>query len=55
LWSVDDPYLYKAVTQISNNKKLYDEYTTTFGIRYFDFDPDKGFSLNGKHLKIFGV
>ncbi|MDI3321823.1 beta-galactosidase GalB [Pinibacter soli] len=55
LWSVDRPYLYKAVTQILENGKVIDEYTTTFGVRYFNFDIDKGFFLNGKHLKIRGV
>ena len=55
LWSVDKPVLYKAVTQLSNNGKIVDEYTTTFGIRYFNFDVDNGFSLNGKHIKINGV
>jgi beta-galactosidase len=55
LWSVDDPYLYKVVTQIVFNGKVVDEYTTTFGIRYFIFDSEKGFSLNGKPFKIIGV
>lgn len=55
LWSVDRPYLYKAVTQIVDNGKVADEYTTPFGIRYFSFDADKGFFLNGKHVKINGV
>jgi beta-galactosidase len=55
LWSVEDPYLYKAVTQIISYGKVIDEYTTTFGIRYFSFDVDNGFSLNGKRLKINGV
>ena len=61
LWSTDRPYLYTAVTRIYINgadngqKKLEDEYTTTFGIRYFNFDADKGFSLNGKPMKILGV
>ncbi|HTG54617.1 MAG TPA: glycoside hydrolase family 2 TIM barrel-domain containing protein, partial [Niabella sp.] len=32
-----------------------DEYSSTFGIRYFDFDVDNGFSLNGEYLKILGV
>ena len=27
-------------------------HTTTFGIRYFNLDVDKGFSLNGKSFKI---
>ncbi len=55
LWSTEDPYLYKAVTQIISNGKVIDEYATTFGIRYFTFDAEKGFSLNGKPMKIFGV
>ncbi len=55
LWSVDHPYLYRAVTSLTSAGKLVDEYTTQFGIRYFNFDADKGFSLNGKSLKILGV
>ena len=55
LWSVNDPYLYKLLTQVSVNGKVVDEYTTSFGIRYFKFDKDSGFSLNGQPLKILGV
>jgi beta-galactosidase len=55
LWSVDHPYLYKAVTRIISNGKVVDEYTTPFGIRYFSFDSQKGFLLNGKRVKINGV
>jgi beta-galactosidase len=55
LWSVEKPYLYKAVTQVLVGKNVIDEYTTTVGIRYFNFDADKGFSLNGKPMKILGV
>ncbi|MEP6950289.1 MAG: beta-galactosidase GalB [Ginsengibacter sp.] len=55
LWSVDAPYLYKAVSQVIVNGNVADTYETTFGIRYFNFDSDKGFSLNGKSLKILGV
>jgi beta-galactosidase len=55
LWSVEKPYLYKAVTKVLVGKAVTDEYTTPFGIRYFNFDADKGFSLNGKHFKILGV
>jgi beta-galactosidase len=55
LWSVDRPYLYKAVIRIFSHGKLIDEVTENFGIRYFHFDKDKGFFLNGKHLKIKGV
>ena len=55
LWSVERPVLYRAVTQIYQKNKLLDEYTTPFGVRYFSFDPDSGFSLNGKIMKIYGV
>jgi beta-galactosidase len=55
LWSVDNPYLYKAVTQLLSNGKVVDEYTTSFGIRSFEFDIDKGFLLNNKPVKILGV
>ncbi|MEO5591414.1 MAG: beta-galactosidase GalB [Chitinophagaceae bacterium] len=55
LWSVEHPYLYKAVTELLVNGKTTDTYTTVFGIRYFNFDADNGFSLNGKPVKIIGV
>ncbi len=55
LWSIEKPYLYKAVITIYQNNILIDNYTTTFGIRYFNFDVDKGFSLNGIPTKIKGV
>jgi len=55
LWSDELPYLYKAKTIVSSKGKVYDEYETVFGIRFFSFDSNKGFSLNGKPLKIKGV
>ncbi len=55
LWSIETPYLYKAVSQIEHEGEILDDYHTTFGIRYFNFDSEKGFFLNGKHLKIKGV
>lgn len=55
LWSVDRPYLYKAVTKLFAGGKQVDEVTQSFGIRYFRFDEKQGFFLNGKSLKIYGV
>ena len=55
LWSVDKPYIYKAVIKILANGRLIDRYEISFGIRYFNFDPEKGFSLNGKRMKILGM
>lgn len=55
LWSVNSPYMYKAITRIRRSGKIIDEDETLFGIRYFNFDSQKGFSLNGKPLKVLGV
>lgn len=55
LWSVDNPYLYKVVFQVLAGKQVVDKYVTPIGIRTFNFDVDKGFSLNGKRMKIKGV
>jgi len=55
LWSLDLPYLYKAETSIKHKGKVVDTYETPFGVRYFHFDSDKGFFLNGKHVKLKGV
>ncbi len=55
LWSVDRPYLYKAVTTVISKGKITDEYSTVFGIRSFYFDREKGFFLNNRSLKIKGV
>jgi beta-galactosidase len=55
LWSTEDPYLYKVVSVLSLNGQTVDTYETPLGIRFFNFDIDKGFSLNGKRMKILGV
>ncbi|HTY10058.1 MAG TPA: beta-galactosidase GalB [Bacteroidota bacterium] len=55
VWTLDSPRMYTAVTTIECNGKICDEYETPFGIRTFNFDVDKGFSLNGKSMKINGV
>ncbi len=55
LWDTENPYLYKVLTKIYENKKLVDNYETPLGIRFFSFDAEKGFSLNGKPTKILGV
>jgi beta-galactosidase len=55
LWSLEKPDLYRALTVLFVNGKMADRYETDFGIRTFQFDIDKGFSLNGKTVKILGV
>ncbi len=57
LWSTEDPYLYTLVTSVVDEKsgEILDTYMTTTGLRYYKFDAKKGFSLNGKPMKINGV
>ncbi|QEM05286.1 DUF4982 domain-containing protein [Mucilaginibacter rubeus] len=55
LWSVKHPYLYKVKLQMMAGDQVIDDYIATTGIRYFNFDADKGFSLNGEPMKILGV
>jgi beta-galactosidase len=51
LWSPETPYLYKAVSQLYVGKELKDAISTSFGIREIKYEPNKGFSLNGKVTK----
>ncbi|MBR6748115.1 MAG: beta galactosidase jelly roll domain-containing protein, partial [Clostridia bacterium] len=55
LWDVDDPYLYTAHTVIRENGVEVDITNDRFGFRWYHIDPDRGFFLNGKPLKIKGV
>jgi beta-galactosidase len=55
LWTLENPQRYVVVTSIEQNGNTLDSYETPFGIRTIKFDPDKGFSLNGKHVRIQGV
>ncbi|MGA2062760.1 MAG: beta-galactosidase GalB, partial [Thermoguttaceae bacterium] len=55
LWDLKNPQLYIAVTTVEQNGKDVDSCETVFGIRTIKFDADKGFFLNGEHVKLNGV
>ena len=55
LWSVDNPNMYKIKNEVIVNDEVVDTYYTDFGFRYFNFDRDTGFSLNGENMKLKGV
>ncbi|XHS77412.1 glycoside hydrolase family 2 TIM barrel-domain containing protein [Burkholderiaceae bacterium UC74_6] len=55
LWSPDQPYLYKLVSQLYVDGKPVDRFETPFGIRSIKFTADQGFFLNGKHLYLIGA
>jgi beta-galactosidase len=54
LWDVDNPSLYTLLTVVKG-KKINDSQRTEIGFRDIKFDPDKGFFLNGKNLKLKGI
>ncbi|TPG45114.1 beta-galactosidase GalA [Flavobacterium pectinovorum] len=55
LWDIESPNLYHLITEIKQGGKIVDRYETSFGIRTIKFDPENGFSLNGKPLKLKGT
>jgi beta-galactosidase len=55
LWSLERPYMYRAVSRVTCGDKACDDYATTFGVRSFVFRADSGFFLNGRHVKIRGI
>lgn len=50
-----DPYLYTLVVSLRRAGKEIDRVEDHFGLRDFYIDSDKGFFLNGEHLKLRGV
>jgi beta-galactosidase len=55
LWSNTTPYLYSARQVLGHQGAEADAMNTPFGIRSIQFDADKGFLLNGEHIKLNGV
>ena len=55
LWSCEHPALYKVITDVLSDGVVVDSYTTVTGIRKVEFDPDRGFFLNGESVKLKGV
>jgi beta-galactosidase len=59
LWSVESPQLYTLGVSLDHDShgpsRLFENTSTKFGIRTIKFDPDKGFLLNGKPVKLKGT
>ncbi len=57
LWSPASPALYTVTTTITDTRtgETLDTDVTRTGFRTFEFDAEKGFSLNGKRMKLNGV
>jgi beta-galactosidase len=55
LWHPTHPFLYTAVTTISNGNAPVDDYKTTFGIRSIKWTADQGLFINGEHFYFHGA
>lgn len=55
LWSIESPNMYALRSTLKAGDDVVQEVTTPFGIRTIAFDPDTGFFLNGKAVKLKGV
>jgi beta-galactosidase len=58
LWSPNSPYLYTVVTRIyssGRNRELLDEVVLPLGLRWYEFDAQNRFILNGEVLKLVGA
>jgi len=54
-WSIEEPYLYRVISEVRVGGRLADRYETPLGIRTIEFTADKGFLLNGRHVRLKGV
>ncbi|SKA82523.1 beta-galactosidase [Clostridium sp. USBA 49] len=50
-----NPYMYKAKVYMTSFNDTIDELLIPFGVRFFRVDPEKGFYLNGEHIRLKGV
>lgn len=55
LWDIVNPSLYKLTTELLAGEEVIEEEVQTFGFRTMEIDSQKGFFLNGRHVKIYGV
>ena len=56
LWQgIEDPYLYTCIAELLVDNVVVDKVSTTFGVRSFYVDSQKGFFLNGKPYALRGV
>ncbi|MFV0554726.1 MAG: glycoside hydrolase family 2 protein [Mangrovibacterium sp.] len=56
LWQgLEDPYLYKSVTQVIADGKVIDEVVQPLGLRHFELKTGDGMYLNGKKVNMYGV
>lgn len=54
-WDITNPRLYTLRSELIVDGRITDTEDTRFGFRTIDFTSDRGFFLNGRHVKLNGV
>lgn len=55
LWDITSPHLYSLQSELLADDEVIEVEKERFGFRTMELDSDKGFFLNGRHVKIYGV
>ena len=55
LWDVDSPVLYTLKTELVINNEVIQKEEDRIGFKHVEYDAQKGFFLNGRHMKLNGV
>ncbi len=55
IWDIDHPHLLTLTVSLLVNGSIADSIVQRVGLREIAFDPDRGFLLNGKCVKLHGV
>lgn len=55
LWSPDNPSLYRVQSTLYDQNRALDQVVTACGIRFMDYDAERGFTLNGAPIQLRGV
>ncbi|MBR3149079.1 MAG: hypothetical protein IKF64_02830 [Eubacterium sp.] len=56
LWNgIKNPYLYTLVCEVMENENVLDSVSQRVGFRTIEIDAERGFFLNGEHIKLRGV
>ncbi len=54
LWDIGDPHLYTLICELIRSGETIERQEVRFGIKKAEFTSDKGFFLNGRHVKLHG-
>ncbi|MCR4834731.1 MAG: DUF4982 domain-containing protein [Butyrivibrio sp.] len=54
-WDIEEPNLYNVAVMLVTGDSVIDEYKTRIGFKDIELDPDRGFIINGRNIKLNGA